>query len=142
MSNNTAYRLKRGVYTAAKAVFAELGGGLDKAAYVEALHAEFLADPYSFAEREPRLPVIYKGSALEHTVKPDFRIRKKCLVYVFANPYIGEAHRNNLHNLVIATGSAAGVILNFDREKLVYRGVSREESSSITRVYPFGSQSF
>jgi GxxExxY protein len=142
MSNNAVYKLKRGVYTAAKAVFAELGGGLDKAAYVEALHAEFLSDPYSFAERAPKLPVIYKGSALEHTVTPDFRVRGKCLVYVFANPYIGESHRNNIHNLVTATGSAAGVILNFDREKLVYCGVSREESSSITRVYPFGSQSF
>jgi GxxExxY protein len=106
------------VYDAAKTVFEELGPGCEKGIYMEALAAEFAANPCIHAEKSPAIPVFYKGRILPHTIDADFRVFNKGLVFIAVADEVSEPFRRGLYKLLCATNHKVGVILNFGKDEL------------------------
>ncbi|GHU39736.1 hypothetical protein FACS1894190_05590 [Spirochaetia bacterium] len=119
MSVSKTGRLTHDVYACAGKVFAELGGGRDKQAYMEAVYAELSSSKYiNGLERNPQLAVFYKGKQLAHTVSADFKIvynGNVGLVYVVVLKQVSASFQLGLIKMLSATKCKAAVILNFGK---------------------------
>jgi GxxExxY protein len=109
------HHITRHVYAAAQNVFAELGSGRDKTVYMDALEAEFIANPCTHAERSPAIPVFYKGRTLPHAIAADFRVFNKGIIYIVVAPKVSESFTHGLYKLLCATNHKVGILLNFGK---------------------------
>ncbi|GHU83686.1 hypothetical protein FACS189468_9010 [Spirochaetia bacterium] len=113
---------------AAREIYAELGPGLEKGRYLDALAEKLAAGRYHF-ERGAALPVLFptgpgKGEPKVAMV-PDFTFkRRKVLVRVIVTPWnITDAAGRQLWSRIRAVGFPLGIILNFGLDTPEYRHV-------------------
>ncbi|GHV20533.1 hypothetical protein FACS189494_04490 [Spirochaetia bacterium] len=117
MSSNKNYRVKSDIFKIANRVYSELSPACGKQVYMDALEAEFSAAGYFHAERNPSLPVFYKGKTLGHTTGADFRVFDRALVFVFVTGKIRAPERSAIYRRAVATGYDMVFILNFGKSE-------------------------
>lgn len=118
MSHSKNYNSFRNIYRIALKIHAELGQGLCKQCYIDALNLEFLSVTSIHAELNPSIPVFYKGKVLAHSLEPDFRVFGKVLIYVHATAEIAPTLKTALYKRIKASGQTMGVIFNFGGTEL------------------------
>lgn len=97
---------------AAMEVHNHLGHGFLEAVYQEAMAAEMSMRGIPF-RREVELPVLYKGSPLRCTYRPDFLCYSDLIVETKALAALGGIEQAQVINYLKATGIRLGLLLNF-----------------------------
>ncbi|GHU44859.1 hypothetical protein FACS1894190_16610 [Spirochaetia bacterium] len=115
MSSNKNYRVKSDIFKIANRVYNGLSPACGKQVYMDALEAEFSAAGYFHAERNPSLPVFYRGKTLGHTTCADFRVFDRALIFVFVTGKIRAPERSAVYKRAVATGYDMVFILNFGK---------------------------
>jgi GxxExxY protein len=105
---------------AALEVHRELGCGFLEAVYQEALGIELAAREVPF-EREPELPVQYKGQRLQTGYRADFVCYGSVVVEVKALAKLGGTEESQVINYLKAAGLEVGLLLNFGAPWLEHR---------------------
>lgn len=90
-----------------------LGAGLLESVYTECLHRELRVQRL-FAERERRVPVIYKGERLGEMFKIDLLVEKCVVVEVKAVEKLAPVHEAQVITYLKLSGCPAGLLMNFN----------------------------
>ncbi|GHV19316.1 hypothetical protein FACS189494_00550 [Spirochaetia bacterium] len=117
MSGNKNYRIKSDIFKVANRVYNGLSPACGKQVYMDALEAEFSAISCFNTERNPSLPVFYRGKTLGHATEADFRVFDKALVFVFVTGRIRAPERSAVYRRAVATGYDMVFILNFGKSE-------------------------
>lgn len=104
---------------AAMEVHQQLGSGFLELVYQDALTAEFELRGIPF-EREPAVPVFYKGAKLAASYRPDFVCFDAVVVETKAVTSVGGPEEAQVINYLKATGYQVGLLLNFGTPRLGY----------------------
>ena len=113
--------LSYAIVGAAMAVHRILGSAFLESVYELALAHEL--DLLGIAyERQPQLPVFYKGKQVGW-FKPDFIIDGKIILELKAVKAINEIHEAQAHNYLAASGLHLAIILNFAAPSLEYKRI-------------------
>jgi GxxExxY protein len=113
--------LSYAIVGAAMAVHRILGSAFLESVYELALAHEL--DLLGIAyERQPQLPVFYKGKQVGW-FKPDFIIDGKIILELKAVKAINEIHEAQAHNYLAASGLRLAIILNFAAPSLEYKRI-------------------
>jgi GxxExxY protein len=118
-ANRTLYPLRK----AAREIHAELGPGLEKSRYLDALAAKFEGGPWHF-ERDVEVPLTERAAPRYHknSVKADFTFKyRKVLVRVMVEPrLVSHIDRSRHMQRMEDLGIPLGLILNFGLPELDY----------------------
>jgi GxxExxY protein len=95
-----------------------LGPGLLESIYEACLCLELEQEGLAF-QRQPSLPVVYKGRPLDVHFRPDLIIEQRLVVEVKAVPAIIPVHEAQLLTYMKIAGVSAGLLLNFNEVRLV-----------------------
>lgn len=90
-----------------------LGAGLLESVYTECLHRELRVQRL-FAERERRVPIIYKGERLGEMLKIDLLVEKCVVVEVKAVEKLAPVHEAQVITYLKLSGCPAGLLMNFN----------------------------
>jgi GxxExxY protein len=90
-----------------------LGPGLLESVYKECLHRELRAHGLR-AERERRVPIIYKGEQLDQILKIDLLVEQCVIVEVKALEKLAPVHEAQVITYLKLTGCPAGLLANFN----------------------------
>ena len=101
------------VIGAAIEVHRHLGPGLLESAYIGCLATELQGQRVPF-ERQKRLPLIYKGVAVNVEFRIDLLVGGKVIVEVKAIDRFAAVHHAQLLTYLRLTGCPAGLLLNFN----------------------------
>ncbi|MFZ4618848.1 MAG: GxxExxY protein [Rectinemataceae bacterium] len=101
------------IIVAAIEVHRNLGPGLLESAYEECLCRE-LSEAGLHFERQRELPILYKGSTLNTTFKPDLIISGEVIVELKAVEVIIKVHEAQLLTYLKLSGLTVGLLLNFN----------------------------
>ena len=93
-------------------VYKTLGNGFLEAVYQEALAREFGLEGIPFREQQP-LSLLYKGTLLNQTYKPDFVCFDKIIVEIKAVSKLAPEHDAQLLNYLKVTRMRLGLLVNF-----------------------------
>src|ERR1700743_3565053 len=88
-----------------------LGPGLLESIYEACLCIEMDKDGLAF-QRQPPLPVLYKGQQLNCNLKPDLIVEQALLVEVKSVNAVLPVHEAQLHTYLKISGLTAGLLLN------------------------------
>lgn len=90
-----------------------LGPGLLESVYTECLHRELRSHGLR-AERERRVPIIYKGEQLDQILKIDLLVENRVVVEVKAVEKLAPVHEAQVITYLKLTGCPAGLLANFN----------------------------
>jgi GxxExxY protein len=107
------------VIGAAMEVHNVLGYGFLEMVYQEALEMKFIDRGISYVAQK-ELPVFYNGRKFNKVYIADFIVFDKVIVEIKALDQLTSRETAQLINYLKATGSEAGLILNFGAEKLIW----------------------
>lgn len=93
-------------------VYREMGGGFLEAVYQECLEYELRARDIPFVA-QPDLQLLYKGTRLRQTYKPDLICYDKIIVELKAVRVLAPEHTAQVLNYLKATGLKLGLLANF-----------------------------
>jgi len=99
-------------------VYKVMGNGFLEAVYQECLEIEFAKRGVPFESQKP-LTLIYNGTRLKQTYKPDFICYGKIIVEIKAVSKDSPEHRAQVTNYLKATGFQLGLIVNFGHYPLI-----------------------
>ena len=111
------------VIGAAIAVHRELGPGLLESVYEECLLFE-LQQEGCRCERQPRIPVVYKGHQLSLSSRPDMIVEGILVIELKATEKPVKVHAVQLLTYLKLTGCKLGLVLNFGMPTLT-NGIER-----------------
>ncbi|MGA2547561.1 MAG: GxxExxY protein [Rectinemataceae bacterium] len=106
-------RLTEKIIAAAVEVHRNLGPGLLESAYEECFCRE-LAQAGLHFERQRELPILYKGSIVNCTYKPDLIISGEVIVELKAVEAIMKVHEAQPLTYLKLSGLTVGLLLNFN----------------------------
>ena len=115
--------LSHKIIGAAIEVHRELGPGLLESAYEECLCHELSASGLSF-ERQKRLPVVYKGIALDCNYRLDVVVESLVVIELKAVEAILPVHEAQMLTYLKLSGLRLGLILNFSMDTMG-KGIKR-----------------
>ena len=115
---------------AAMEVHRELGPGFLEAVYQQALALE-LSERHVAFRREVDLPVHYKGHLLACERRADFVCCGRIVLELKAVALLVSAHRAQLLNELMATGSSLKLLLNFDVARPEFLRFVRSEKKAL-----------
>jgi GxxExxY protein len=110
------------VSAVAEKVYRELGAGLPDKVYKESLIHELEDSGISY-EKDPFIPVDYKGRVLESGIYACFIIESQIVLYVKNPAKSREYHTNQLYSYMKLSGKSCGMILDFNSSD--FSGVMR-----------------
>jgi GxxExxY protein len=110
-------------------VHEHLGPGLLESAYEECLALEMRQRGLRF-ERQPRIPLVYKGHRVEHAFQPDFVIDGQVILEVKAVQTLLAVHKPQLRTYLRLRGIEVGLLVNFNVPLLSRGGIRRIALSS------------
>ena len=113
--------LSYAVVGAAMAVHRELGSAFLEQVYESALAHELDLQSIAY-ERQPQLPVFYKGQQVGW-FKPDFIVDGKIILELKAVKAINQIHEAQAHNYLAASGLHLAIILNFGSPSLEFKRI-------------------
>jgi GxxExxY protein len=90
-----------------------LGAGLLESVYTECLLSE-LREHGLFAERDRRVPIIYKGQRLGEVLKIDLLVEKCIVVELKAVEKLAPVHEAQVITYLKLSGCPAGLLMNFN----------------------------
>jgi GxxExxY protein len=90
----------------------QLGTGYLEAVYQEALALEFEEQKIPYAA-SPSLGIVYKGTLLAQTYRPDFVCFERIIVELKVARELAPDHRAQILNYLKATGLHVGLLVNF-----------------------------
>lgn len=105
---------------AAMAVHRFLGAGFLESVYQEALEIELGTSSIPYA-REVKIPVHYKGRALQSHFKADFICYNSIIVEIKAQKTLSGSEESQLINYLKASGLIRGLLLNFGTPSLYHK---------------------
>jgi GxxExxY protein len=105
---------------AAMTVHKELGNGFLEPVYQEALAIELKQQNIPF-EREPILPIVYKGTQLESSYRADFICYGTIIVELKALSAMSGTEDAQIMNYLKATGLKKALLLNFGKPSVEYK---------------------
>ena len=103
--------LTRRIIGAFYEVYKQMGGGFAEAVYEEALARE-LEDHGLAVERQPQIPVHYRGSVVGQ-FRADMVVNETVLIEIKAREEMHSVHRAQLLNYLRATSLEIGLLFNF-----------------------------
>jgi GxxExxY protein len=118
-----------------------LGPGLLESVYEECLVREFSLQGLSF-ERQPPVPIQYKGTQLESCYRADFVVEGRVLVELKAVPAILPIHLAQVLTYLKLMGLEVGLLVNFNTAPLrqgIRRLTRRTETKSLSPCLPVQS---
>ncbi len=119
LAEDHATRITREIIGAAIEVHRTLGSGLLESAYDAALTHELVLRGMSI-ERQVRVPLVYKGIALDATAYVcDLIVERGVLVELKAVEHNHPAHKRQVLTYLRLTGCRYGLLINFGAERLV-----------------------
>ncbi|PKL18901.1 MAG: hypothetical protein CVV49_03405 [Spirochaetae bacterium HGW-Spirochaetae-5] len=101
------------VSAVAEKVYRELGAGLPDKVYKESLIHELEEADISY-EKDPFIPIDYKGRVLESGIHACFIIENRIVLYVKNSSKSGGYHTNQLYSYMRLSGIRCGMILDFN----------------------------
>jgi GxxExxY protein len=110
-------------------VHEQLGPGLLESAYEECLAFEMRQRRLRF-ERQPRVPLIYKGHRVEHAFQPDFIVSGEVILEVKAVQTLLAVHKAQLRTYLKLRAVDVGLLVNFNVPLLSRGGIRRIALSS------------
>lgn len=110
-------------------VHEQLGPGLLESAYEECLALELRQRNLPF-ERQPRIPLAYKGHRVEHAFQPDFIVGGEVILEVKAVQTLLAVHKAQLRTYLKLRGVEIGLLVNFNVPLLSQGGIRRISLSS------------
>ena len=93
-------------------VYREMGCGFLEAIYQECLEKELKFHGIPFIS-QPELKLLYKGSLLNQTYRPDLICCNQIIVELKAVKELGAEHKAQVINYLKATGMKLGLLVNF-----------------------------
>jgi GxxExxY protein len=105
--------LTSSIIDAAITVHKETGPGLLEAVYTECLLYE-LQDRGLYVETHVRLPLVYRGHALNNYYTLDMRVEKKVILEIKSAAALLELHRCQLLTYLKLGDSQVGLLINFN----------------------------
>ncbi len=106
----------------AEKVYLELGAGLPDKVYKESLIHELEEAGLSY-EKDPFIPIDYKGRVLESGIRACFIIDSSIVLYVKNSSKSSGYHTNQLYSYMRLSGKTCGMILDFNSSD--FSGVMR-----------------
>ena len=110
-------------------VHEQLGPGLLESAYEECLALEMRRRALRF-ERQPRIPLVYKGHRVEHAFQPDFVVSGEVILEVKAVQTLLAVHKAQLRTYLKLRAIDVGLLVNFNVPLLSQGGIRRIALSS------------
>ncbi len=107
---------------AAVDVHKALGPGLTESSYQAAMAIEMTERGLAF-EREPTLPVVYRGRTIGHH-RPDFIVEHAVVLELKAASGLDPVHTTQVLTYLRLTGLRVGLLLNFNVASMGY-GIKR-----------------
>ena len=105
---NECYAIQGAIFE----VYREMGSGFLESVYQECLEVEFNTRGVPFLA-QPELSIVFKGTHLKQTYKPDFICYDKIIIELKAVKSIAPEHEAQLLNYLKATGVKLGLLVNF-----------------------------
>jgi GxxExxY protein len=105
-----------------EAVYCHLGPGLPDNVYRESFIRE-LQDAGIFYEKDPFVPIDYKGRVLDTGLYACFIIDSRIVLYIKNSSKSTEYHKNQLNSYMKLSGKLCGMILDFNSRD--FSGVMR-----------------
>lgn len=93
-------------------VYKEMGSGFLESVYQECLEKELTSKNIPFVS-QPEISLIYKGTKLNQTYKPDLICYNQIIIELKAAKYIAPEHKAQIINYLKATGYKLGLLVNF-----------------------------
>jgi len=109
--------VSRRVIGCAIEVHRTLGPGLLESVYEACLCIELEQQGLAF-QRQPPLPIIYKGRSPDILLKPDLIVEDTLLIEVKSVQAILPVHEAQLHTYLKVSGLSVGLLLNFNAAKM------------------------
>ncbi|MDQ6951442.1 MAG: precorrin-8X methylmutase [Mariprofundales bacterium] len=117
-------QLTNAIIDAAVAVHRELGPGLLKSVYEEALCVELTMQNLAF-KRQIELPLVDKGSPLSTTFRLDLVVENSVVIEMKAVSKLLPVHEAQLISYLKLSGIGLGLLINF-HESLLKQGIKRQ----------------
>ena len=115
--------LSEAIIGAAVEVHRHLGPGLLESAYQICLAHEFYLRNIPY-QQELTIPIEYKGLKLDANYRLDFLVDKKIVVELKAIEVVLPVHEAQLIPYLQLTGCRAGLLINFNVDRLI-KGITR-----------------
>ena len=100
-----------------------LGPGLLESTYMPCLEFELTARNLRFA-RQRAVPIVYKGMVLDAAYRIDLVVEDLVIIEIKSVERVIPVHKAQVLTYLALTGSAAGLLINFNVPKLI-DGVTR-----------------
>lgn len=110
---NTAYTIHR-----------EMGPGLFESIYETILEHELVTEYGLFIQRQPFLPVIWRGKNMGLAFKPDLIVENKVILELKSIETVSPVHYKQLLTYLKLTDLKLGLVINFN-EQLIKNGIRR-----------------
>lgn len=110
-------------------VHEQLGPGLLESVYEQCLALEMNQRGLPF-ERQPRIPLVYKGHRVEHAFQPDFIVSGEVILEVKAVQTLLAVHKAQLRTYLKLREAEIGLLVNFNVPLLSQGGIRRITLSS------------
>ena len=118
--NEISYEIRGAIYD----VYKELGPGLLESVHEEALVCE-LTNIGLKVERQRKVPVVYKGVLLSTELRLDVIVEDLVIVELKSVVELLPVHFKQILTYLRLTGKHLGILVNFNTDDIVHKGIHR-----------------